>query len=153
MPIKEKIEKSILSKEGWTLTNNLIKKAQDDYKQKWFNPEIREESLIQIVKELKKQGYKDRNIGDLKEIYDTASRVAIYSYPDKGSKIPSIKDVQPFNINRYHFFISKDSTVLGMHGNLIAKGNNTEEAKKLARQYVDDHKNHKQKATREKLDG
>jgi hypothetical protein len=143
MPLKtetKKIKKSILSHEGWELTNDLIKKAQDDYAQKWFNPKISEELLNQIANELQKQGYKDADIEDLKEIYDTASRVAIYTYPDKGSIKSLTKDAQPFKINSYNFIIKKDSAVLGMYGYLIAKGNNTKEAEKLAKQYADDHK-------------
>ncbi len=135
-----KQEKSILSRQGWRLTNNLIKKAQDDYRQKWFNPKIIAVSLNQIVNELHKQGYQDIDIEELKEIYDTASRVAIYSYPDVGGTITLKKDTQPFKVNSYNFFIKKDSTVLGMYGYLVAKGNNIEESKKLAIQYADDHK-------------
>ena len=79
-------------REGWRLTNNLIKKAQDDYGQKWFNPKIIAVSLNQIVNQLHKQGYQDIDIEELKEIYDTASRVAIYSYPDVGGTITLKKD-------------------------------------------------------------
>jgi hypothetical protein len=64
MPIK-KISKSILTREGSRLIDNLIKKAQDDYGQKWFNSKIKAGPLKQIANELKKQGYKDADIEDL----------------------------------------------------------------------------------------